>query len=44
MFIIKFGGSLSTNPETIRKIFEIPEEISLNHVNYCLYKTFYVQI
>ncbi len=31
MFIIKFGGSLSTNPETIRKIFEILEKISLNH-------------
>ncbi|PKP59686.1 MAG: hypothetical protein CVT88_04830 [Candidatus Altiarchaeales archaeon HGW-Altiarchaeales-1] len=31
MFIIKFGGSLSTNPETISKIFEILEEISINH-------------
>ncbi|OQX21209.1 MAG: hypothetical protein BWK75_03690 [Candidatus Altiarchaeales archaeon A3] len=31
MFIIKFGGSLSKNPETIRKIFEILEEISLNY-------------
>jgi len=31
MFVIKFGGSLSKNPKAIRKIFEILEEISLNH-------------
>jgi len=31
MFIIKFGGSLSTNPETIRKIFEVLENLALEH-------------
>jgi len=31
MFVIKFGGSLSKNQETIRKIFENLEKIAINH-------------
>lgn len=31
MFVIKFGGSLSKNPETIRNIFTILENLALNH-------------